>query len=95
MRKLILYAGIALVLSFYAVSNIEAGSSGFNVSIDSTDPCAGGAADSTYIFTAKSGSNKQITMARRETKEYDEYSSTDWYYYDQDPGAGRLLYRQK
>ena len=83
MRKFILYAGMAFILSFYAAANIEAGSSGFNVSIDSADPCAGGAVDCTYVFTAKEGGGyQQIFMARRESKEYDDYSSADWYYYD-------------
>ena len=92
MRKFILYAGMAFILSFYTAAKIEAGLSdflpqknttpGITVSIDPTDPCAGGAVDSTYIFSAKSGSTRQITMARREVKELDDYSSTDWYYYD-------------
>ncbi len=95
MKKFILYAGMAFILSFYAVANIEAGSKNpfdikksfdikktdIDIASSPTDPCAGGDVDCTYLFTAKDGSNKQITMARRETKEYDEYSSTDWYEY--------------
>ncbi len=82
MKKFLLYAGMAFMLSFYTVAKIEAGSGGFNISIDSSDPCAGGAVDSTYVFTAKGGSNNPITMARREVKAVDDYSSTDWYYYN-------------
>jgi hypothetical protein len=84
MKKFILYAGIALVLSFCTAAKIEAGLSDFlpKKNIDPTDPCQGGAVDCTYIFTARSGSNKRITMARRKVKEFDDYSSTDWYYYD-------------
>ncbi|MHC4139329.1 MAG: hypothetical protein ACYSR1_05685, partial [Planctomycetota bacterium] len=83
MRKFILYAGMALVLSFYTAAKIEAGSERFTVPIDSRDPCCvGGTVECTYVFTAKSGSTKQITMARRPAKVLDDYSSTDWYYYD-------------
>ena len=102
MGKFILYASMAFILSFYAAANIEAGSSefgskfpeGYVVSADPTDPCAEGAVDCTYVFTARSGSDKQITMARRpvgienshdsdnHSNHGDEYRSTDWYYYD-------------
>ncbi len=86
MKKFILYAGIALVLSFYAVTKIEAetvaGSEGFSKHFEHDDPCAEGAVDCTYLFSARSGSDKRITMARREVKELDDYSSTDWFYYD-------------
>jgi hypothetical protein len=97
MRKFILYASMAFVLSFYAVENIEAGLIGKIKKIikaEPTDPCAGGAVACTYVFTARSGSDKQITMARRPVVEHnhdsnidydshsDEYRSTDWYYYD-------------
>jgi hypothetical protein len=99
MRKFILYASMVFVLSFYAVENIEAGLIGKikkNFKAEPTDPCAGGAVACTYVFTAWSGSNKQITLARRPVaSEYghdaddhsnhgDEYRSTDWYYYDLD-----------
>jgi hypothetical protein len=95
MRKFILYAGMAFILSFCAVAKVEAGRWPFTIEIDSTDPCAGGAVDCTYLFTAKdSSSNKIITMARRpvalesehdagdHSNHGDEYRSTDWYYYD-------------
>ncbi|MHC4138886.1 MAG: hypothetical protein ACYSR1_03340 [Planctomycetota bacterium] len=83
MRKFILYAGMAFILSFYAVAKIEAGSSeGFEISIDSTDVCAEGGSDCTYVFTARRGSKKQIAMARKVESADDTYNESDWKHYD-------------
>ncbi len=80
MKKIILYASMAFILSLYAVANIEAGSEAFDISGDSiysTDPCAGGNIDCTYLFAAMSGSDKQIIMARRPTLNASVYHDHD------------------
>ncbi len=76
MRKFILYASMVFLLSFYAVAEIESGSEGFEISPYSTDPCAGGDVDCTYLFTA-SGSDKQIAMSRRPTLSGYHYHDDD------------------
>ncbi len=60
-KTIVAVSGIVIVLG---VSQTFAGSGGFTLPINPNDPCAEGAVECRYAFTAKKGSNKQITMAR-------------------------------
>ena len=78
-KTILAASGIAVIFSFsQPFSNQLAnanGSGAFTLPIAKLDICDGGKNECRYVFTAKDGSNKQITMAR---------ISEDgiWYYYD-------------
>ena len=74
-KTVVAASGIAVMVS---LSPVFAGSERFTINIDEEDPCAGGATACQYMFTAKTGSPKQITMARQ----VNEPDTQPWYYYD-------------
>ena len=80
-KTILAASGIAVIFSFsQPFSNQLANATGsgpFPLPIQINDTCAGGPTfECRYVFTAKSGSNKQITMARTPT------DTESWAYYD-------------
>lgn len=74
-KTIVAASGIAIMV---ALSPVFAGSDPFILPIEPGDACAGGNTECQYIFTAKSGSTKQITMARR----CPDCTDPSWYYYN-------------
>jgi len=75
-KTIVAASGIAVMV---LLSPVFPGSERFALSfVIPNDPCAEGFPECRYVFTAKSGSTKQITMARM----CPDCTDSSWYYYD-------------